>query len=310
MEKYSKKTPAKKQPEQSADSKVANARKTKSVATKKNDDLKVDKSPKVSEETKRPKRIWPWLILMPIWTYAAFVLAQLVIAGVIIALGKLGVDFAAVNSTVFVTVSTALIFVLALSIAVGVPYRLYKRKTSWKDLGISDYPRWMDILLAVLVFVVYIFVSGIVVLVVSKLSPVPLENNQQLPFSSEMLIMGWQYWLAFLTIVIIVPLAEELLFRGYLYGKLRKISPIWASFLITSLAFGLAHLWSLDGPLQIMVAIDTFVLSLFLCALRENTGAIWAAFLVHAIKNGVAFYLLFVNPSLLKDAQSAIMTLL
>ena len=122
-----------------------------------------------------------------------------------------------------------------------------------------------------------------------------------------MLGASWQYVLAFMTMVVLAPLAEEMLFRGYLYGKLRKAAPIWVSILVASLAFGLAHLWVGGTALQWAVTIDTFVLSLMLCALREYTGAIWAGVLLHAIKNGLAFYLLFVNPNVVNQIQAALM---
>jgi hypothetical protein len=67
---------------------------------------------------------------------------------------------------------------------------------------------------------------------------------------------------------------------------------VWAAIIITSLLFGAVHgQWN--------VAIDVFVLSLVLCSLREVTGNIWAGVLLHMLKNGLAFYLLFINPSLL-----------
>ena len=111
--------------------------------------------------------------------------------------------------------------------------------------------------------------------------------------------------------MIIAPLAEELLFRGYLYGKIRKLAPIWVAVLVSSLAFGVAHLWSgPDTPLQWAVMIDTFVLGIMLSLLREYTGAVWASVLVHAIKNGLAFYLLFMNPQLIDQLKAAMLPLL
>jgi membrane protease YdiL (CAAX protease family) len=44
------------------------------------------------------------------------------------------------------------------------------------------------------------------------------------------------------------------------------------------------------------VAIDVFSLSLIMCGLREITGNIWAGALLHMLKNGLAFYILFINP--------------
>jgi membrane protease YdiL (CAAX protease family) len=101
------------------------------------------------------------------------------------------------------------------------------------------------------------------------------------------------------------------LFRGYLYGKLRKITPIWVAIVMTSLTFGVAHLWTGgDGPLQWAVMIDTFVLSLVMCVMREHTGAIWITILMHMAKNGLAFYLLFVNPQIVEQIKAAILPLL
>jgi membrane protease YdiL (CAAX protease family) len=62
--------------------------------------------------------------------------------------------------------------------------------------------------------------------------------------------------------------------------------------------------------LQWAVALDTMVLSLMLCTLREYTGAIWAGVLVHAIKNGLAFYLLFINPNVIDQLQAGMLLLL
>jgi membrane protease YdiL (CAAX protease family) len=74
-----------------------------------------------------------------------------------------------------------------------------------------------------------------------------------------------------------------------LYGKLKNRVPAVVAAIVTSLLFGLAHF-------QWNVAIDVFILSLILCALRSLTGSIWAGVLVHVIKNSLAYYLLFVAP--------------
>ena len=75
-------------------------------------------------------------------------------------------------------------------------------------------------------------------------------------------------------------------------GKLRKSMPVWAAIIITSLLFALVHF-------QWNVALDTFALSIVLCLLRLVTKSLWAPILLHAMKNGLAFYLLFINPSLI-----------
>jgi membrane protease YdiL (CAAX protease family) len=96
--------------------------------------------------------------------------------------------------------------------------------------------------------------------------------------------------LAFLTLVVIAPVAEEVLFRGYLYGKVKRYIPaIWGA-VLTSLLFAFVHF-------QWNVALDVFVLGMFLCGLRSLTGSIWAGVLLHIIKNGIAYFLMM-NPML------------
>ena len=60
-----------------------------------------------------------------------------------------------------------------------------------------------------------------------------------------------------------------------------------AAVLITSLVFGVMHF-------QWNVGVNVFALSVVLCVMREVTGTIYAGILLHMLKNGVAFYLLYV----------------
>ena len=254
------------------------------------------------------KHKYLWLVILPLWTYGAFMLAQVLVGLVQELLLILNVPLASINQAVYATVASVIVYAVSLVIVIGVPLAIWRRKTTIKDLGVHDWPSWMDIVLSVPAFIVYIICSGVFMAILTSLLPgIDLQQAQELPFSQSMLGGSWQYVLAFITMVVLAPLAEEMLFRGYLYGKLRKTAPIWVSILVASLAFGLAHLWVGETALQWAVTIDTFVLSLMLCALREYTGAIWAGVLLHAIKNGLAFYLLFVNPNVVNQIQAALM---
>ena len=148
----------------------------------------------------------------------------------------------------------------------------------------------MDILLAPAGFIVYFLASALLIFLTTQLLPgFDVEQVQEIGFDN--IAQRHEYLMAFITLVIIAPVAEEALFRGYLYGHLRARIPIWLAMVITSAVFGAVH-----G--QLNVAIDTFALSMIMCSLREVTGSIWAGILLHMLKNGLAFYLLFVNPSL------------
>ena len=154
--------------------------------------------------------------------------------------------------------------------------------------------RWTDPLFGLALLPVYIILYLISVAVVSHFVPsLNVNQQQQLGFNnvsgSGALIM------TFISLVVLPPLAEEIMIRGFLYSSLKKAMPtVWAV-IATSAIFAAAHLpeGGAAGPLYI-AAIDTFVLSLVLILLREITGSLWASITLHALKNGVAFVTLFV----------------
>lgn len=240
--------------------------------------------------TKRKYR-WHFALLLPLWVLAGFIASQFLVTGTLMAMRSLGVSFGEANTVILNTIVAAAIYILTLVVVLGVPWWARKRRTSKGELGVASTPSWLDIGLAPAGFIVYFILSALLVYLAGLLIPsIDMQEVQNVGFSS--LTERYEVALAFFSLVIVAPLAEELLFRGYLYGKLRKSVPIWAAIIMTSLVFAVVHgQWN--------VAIDVFALSLVMCGLREVTGSIWSGVILHTIKNGLAFYLLFINPSLL-----------
>lgn len=164
---------------------------------------------------------------------------------------------------------------------------------SWSKIGLLA-PRLKDVAYGLLAVIPYYVLYFIVVTIVSKLVPtLNVQQQQQIGFSQVHGILPLA--LTFVSLVVIPPLTEEILVRGFLYTSLKKTLPLlWAAF-VTSLLFAAAHLpeGGASGPLYI-AAIDTFVLSLVLIFLREKTGGLWSSITLHAVKNGVAFCALFI----------------
>jgi len=230
------------------------------------------------------------IVGLPVWVAISFIAAQVLIIGAIWVSQRLSVvPPLDAQSAIVNAVFAALVYLAALAIVMGVPYAIYRWPTTRKQLGLSRLPTWLDILLTIAGAAVYIFLTGILLTIAIKLVPgINPEQAQDVGFHKIANLT--EYLLAFATLIIIAPLAEETLFRGYLYGKLRRYAPVWISILITSVLFGAAHM-------QWNVGIDTFALSIVLCSLREITGSIWAGILLHMLKNGIAFYLVFIMPS-------------
>ena len=256
------------------------------------------------------KRQWWLLIALPVWVYAMFFAAQIIVGFLFEALKAIGVPLESVGVVSLNTIIAVIIYALTLGLVVYIPWWLGRRRTTLKLLGVSDWPTILEVLMSPLVFVAYLIFSSIVMAIAIQLFSIDTTQQQALPFSQTMLATHTHYFLAFFTLVVLAPVVEELLFRGYLYGKLRNSFKPWLAVVVASIAFGLAHLWAGPGtPLQWAVAIDTFVLSLVMCTAREYTGALWVPICMHMIKNGLAFYLLFVNPNLTDTIKSAALLL-
>jgi membrane protease YdiL (CAAX protease family) len=137
------------------------------------------------------------------------------------------------------------------------------------------------------VFYLLLITAGIIV---NSFSPNLTNQKQNLGFTN--ISSGSDNILAFVSLVLLPPLGEEILVRGYLYSGLRKIWRFAPALLATSLIFGAAHLEIGNGsPLVWGAALDTFLLSVVLVYLREKTGALYAGMLVHMINNLIAFFL-------------------
>ena len=234
---------------------------------------------------------WSMLIALPMWVLIVFVVSNLLISALLWALSVLNIPLDSyIRPAIFQTAIATLVYALTIAIVIGAPYILRRRKTSLKVIGLDRLPSWTDIGLAPLVFIGYTLVVTVVLALVTAWIPAfPADQVQDIGFKA----FGTRAdnILAFITLVVLAPLAEETLFRGYLYGKLKGHVPAIAAAVATSLLFGIAHL-------QWNVGIDVFVLSLALCGLRSLTGSIWSGVLVHMVKNGIAYYFLFINPLL------------
>ena len=171
-------------------------------------------------------------------------------------------------------------------LAIGLPWWVLKKKTTRDELGLRGLPTWLDLLLAPVGLVVVMIVAGILTTIMVAILPsVDWQQAQEVGFHG--LYDFGEHLLAFICLVIIVPVCEEIVFRGWLYGKLRVRLPAAPAMLIVSLLFGIMHgQWN--------VGVTVFAMSLGMCAMRELTGTIWSGVILHMIKNGIAFYALFV----------------
>lgn len=83
---------------------------------------------------------------------------------------------------------------------------------------------------------------------------------------------------------VVAPLAEEVVFRGYLFAGFRRNLPLLAAAVITGILFGASHFLGGYGPAE--VALLT-VFGILWCVLRDLTGSIVPGLVLHGVQNAV-----------------------
>lgn len=220
-----------------------------------------------------------WIALL----VAAYIGAQYIVSFVIIGLMQLGLSWSPTSTVNTLSFRVYVYIVMVLIIGAVAWYRY--RKLSLEQIGLQRLPEWSDIGLSLAGVIVYMLVSTIALTLASKIPGFSPDQAQNLGIGR---LFGNDLVLGFFVLVILTPLFEEVIFRGFLYGRLRNLQfPWWVSSLIVSVLFGLAHM-------QWNVGVDVFFLSMVACALREMTDSIWAGVLLHMMKNFLAFLVAFV----------------
>jgi len=138
---------------------------------------------------------------------------------------------------------------------------------------------------AAITALVFIPIVGFIALGVQLILGLPLENPQ-LDFlvPQDFSVSG-----AVLMIIlggVLVPVAEEVFFRGVLYRFMRQYSGRWLAIIASSLIFGALH-----G--DIAVACATFVMGIVLAWFYETSGSLWPSIMIHATNNTIKLILLY-----------------
>jgi len=166
------------------------------------------------------------------------------------------------------------------------------RQSSLRSIGWRGI-RWWDVVVMLAGFAVYFICYALLLTVARELFP-SLNVSQKQDLGFQNVSGSFDLVLTFLSLVVLPPLVEETVFRGFIFTGLRnKLKWGWAA-LLTSLIFASAHLEFGSGqPLLWVAALDTFTLSMVLCYLRQKTDSLWPGILLHGLKNAIAFASLF-----------------
>lgn len=186
--------------------------------------------------------------------------------------------------------SIALISVIQIRI-LHIIYSIRKRRL-YESILLKK-PNWELLGRAIVIFIVYLScLFAIVTLVENFVPSVDVNQEQNIGFDSP---QGIELYVTFAALVILTPIAEEIIFRGVLYRQIKKYLNVKAAALLASVIFAAAHLEFLSGgSLNYIAAIDTFLLSLFIIYAYEKTQNLYIAIFIHTMKNALAFIALFI----------------
>ena len=166
-------------------------------------------------------------------------------------------------------------------IALGIE-ALYLRHygVSWQAVGWRRFNLWQAALYLLAIFLIFVIASNVLLWILPLL--VPGFNSQQAQSNDFTASNGSNPMIALIALVIIPPIIEETVFRGFIFPAFaKKWGTIWGA-IISSLMFGFAHL-------QPNVSAYTFVLGLLLCFLYVRLKSIFPGMLFHMLNNYLAF---------------------
>ena len=155
-------------------------------------------------------------------------------------------------------------------------FAIWRRGLAWSEIGLRPLPEgWL--VRAALVGVIVFALASLVNLGVQSLMEEPPRNPQLDLIAPDG--FSWSSLLITLAFVgAIVPFAEELFFRGLVYGWLRRRMSVWFAASVSGLGFAVLHgLWWLIPALAL--------LGIVLALIYERSGTIWTAVITHGLFN-------------------------
>ena len=163
---------------------------------------------------------------------------------------------------------------------------------SWTELGLKPLPLDYVVrmgLAAGLAGLVVIDIVG------SLLSEIGLRPNQLEQFQFVLSEGPLAFALLLVAAAVLAPFVEELFFRGFLFGMLRRRQPLWLAYLLSSVLFTILHLEPnrMSAPQMAGLSVGIFLLAMMLAWLYQHTGSLFPGMVAHAVNNATGLILFY-----------------
>lgn len=193
-----------------------------------------------------------------------------------------GIDYDSLTSMIYsgVTANAALITLISNVCTLGILLAFFalRKKDMLKEINASPIPALTYVPLSVMgmCFAVLVtFIMGIL----------PISEELWAEYNQSASVIDSAGFIPMLSTVIIAPIAEETVFRGLVYTRLKRAMPAWAAAILQAVIFGALH-----G--QIIWMAYAFIMGLVLAATVESTGSLFAGMAVHICFNLMGGYVI------------------
>jgi uncharacterized protein len=220
------------------------------------------------------------------WGWRDFIAAMaLVVVGSfgLLLIGRSLADVLGLDTTAgFASPVVYIIGVASMLLMILSVYLFAARRAGWAALGVVPASTRTLVVTPLLVLLGFVGVA-LVNYVITLIQGAPLENPQVEAISGGQAFSGATLFWMLLLIAGLVPIAEELLFRGMLYPLLRARMGPAAAIVLNAALFAMAHVLPILIP-------ALFVVGLLLAFLREWSGSVVPCILYHMLQNAISTF--------------------
>lgn len=85
-------------------------------------------------------------------------------------------------------------------------------------------------------------------------------------------------WLAVIVVCLMAPLAEETIFRGFIFGWMQRVMPVGFAIVASGAVFSAAHM-------VVLLFIPLWAVGIVLAIMYRSSGSLWPGAAVHALFN-------------------------
>lgn len=161
----------------------------------------------------------------------------------------------------------------------------YVRGAPLAALGLPKRPL-VDALTGVIAGGLLVIAAGAVVILTQAIASALLGHQPTQPQQVPGCVRGLSLSLVGPVVVLVAPLGEEALFRGFLYRGLRRRFSVWPAALISGALFGLAHYQGLDF---FLIIPGLMVVGVVLAMVYERRQSLLASAAAHATFNLIGY---------------------